>query len=78
VPESRDLPRGAIVGVVDIVGCTLGSCHEPSLPSDWWEGPVGFQFARPRLLKKPIPCEGKRRFFVPPEAVLQAIAEQLG
>jgi hypothetical protein len=57
IPPLAKLERGAIVGLVDIVDCVDGS------PSAWFEGPIGFVLANARLLPKPIPCEGKRRFF---------------
>jgi len=63
IPAEDKLPMGAIIGLVDIVDCVTES------NSPWWEGPVGFKFANPRRLSKPIPCQGKRRFFTLPKDV---------
>ena len=63
IPPLAKLDRGAIVGLVDIVDCVAGS------PSAWFEGPIGFVLANPRLLPKPIACAGKRRFFTLPSEV---------
>lgn len=57
VPQSQDLPRGALVGVVNVDDCIKKSS------SPWWEGPIGFKLSDARALSKPIPCAGKRRFF---------------
>lgn len=54
-----DMPRGGIVGAVEIDACVRHS------DSPWFTGPYGF------LLKNPIPlsfipCPGRLRFFRPP------------
>lgn len=54
--NSKDLPLGGIVGVVDIIGCTINS------DSPWFMGEFGFMLANPR----PIPiirCKGRLGFF---------------
>ena len=63
IPSQQKLDKGAIVGLVDIVDCVEDS------PSAWFEGPIGFVLANPRLLPKPIACTGKRRFFSLPSDV---------
>lgn len=56
VPELKDLPRGGIVGEVEIVDCVRES------DSGWFVGPVGFVMAnaRPRPFH---PCKGALGFF---------------
>jgi len=53
------LPRGVIIGEVDIIGCV--SDHK----SAWFTGPYGFVLANPVRYDHPIPCKGRQRFFVP-------------
>src|SRR5882724_8098012 len=52
----ESLPRGAIVGVVDIIDCVRASA------SPWFEGPYGFVLANPRAIT-PIPFRGSQKFF---------------
>ena len=65
-----DLPRGAIVGLVDLVDCVTGH------PSAWFEGPFGFVLANPRPLR-PIPCRGALQLFDLPQNVIDEIGRQL-
>ncbi len=55
-PPARDLVRGAIIGVIDVVDVV----RESSSP--WWMGPVGLVLANPRAIE-PIPCKGQLGFF---------------
>ena len=55
IPE--DLPRGAIVGEVDIVDCV------ELAESPWFCGPYGWVVAEPLRYEVPIPCRGKLGFF---------------
>ncbi len=64
------LPRGAIVGVVDIVDCVRVST------SPWFEGPYGFVLANPRPIA-PIPFRGAQKFFELPVDVLSTLAALL-
>ncbi|MBZ0186633.1 MAG: ASCH domain-containing protein [Candidatus Obscuribacterales bacterium] len=66
------LPRGAIIGVVDLVDCVSQS------DSPWFEGPLGFKLSNPRLLQKPIPTSGKRRFWKVSKGVETRIRRDLG
>jgi hypothetical protein len=68
--EVATLPRGAVIGVADIVDCVETSA------SPWFEGPFGFVLANPRALD-PIPCVGAMQFFDLPPAVVNAIGTQL-
>lgn len=59
LPEFAALPRGGIVGTVEILGCV--DRH----PSPWFTGPFGFLLADPQ----PItfrPCKGNLGFFPEP------------
>lgn len=56
VPPARDLIRGAIIGVVDVIDVVRGSM------SPWFVGPVGLVLANPRPVE-PIPCKGQLGFF---------------
>lgn len=57
VAPARDLPRGCIVGTVDIVDVVTDS------PSPWFVGRVGLVLRNPILLDKPIPAGGQLGFF---------------
>ncbi|KAB2693907.1 ASCH domain-containing protein [Brucella intermedia] len=57
VPALRSIPRGFIIGTVDIVDVVRRS-NDP-----WFFGPFGFVLENPRLLEKPIPCIGALGFF---------------
>jgi len=67
--EVDNLPRGAVVGLVDIVDCVRNS------PSPWFEGPYGFVLENPRPIM-PIPCRGAQKFFDLPPDVLTALGLQ--
>lgn len=56
---STRLPRGAIIGEVDVVECVTES------KSPWFAGPYGFILANPVAYETPIPCRGKLGFFDP-------------
>jgi hypothetical protein len=71
IPSYERLDKGAIIGLVDIVDCVRES------DSTWFEGPIGYKLANPRLLPRPIPCEGKRRFFAVSSEVEAQIHEML-
>jgi len=54
---SDSIPKGAIIGEIDIVDCVKES------KSPWFVGKYGFVLANPELYEKPIPCRGKLGFF---------------
>lgn len=58
IPEFEALPRGGIVGEVEIVDCVTDSC------SWWFSGPHGFVLANPKALPFQ-PCKGALNFFNP-------------
>ena len=62
--SSKHIPRGAIIGEVDIVGCVTESS------SPWFAGPYGFQLANPVAYKTPIRYKGRLGFFEIPAEVI--------
>jgi ASCH domain len=61
--NSKDLPLGGIVGLVDIIGCTINST------SPWFMGEYGFLLENPRPISL-ITCKGKLGFYeLEPEIV---------
>lgn len=57
-PDSEELVRGAVIGVVDIVGCRQDSRSKWAFP-----GEHHWLLANPRRLRKPIPATGKLGFW---------------
>lgn len=57
--HSNRIPRGAIIGEVDIVDCVEHS------KSPWFVGPYGFVLANPTLYDQAIPSKGRLGFFDP-------------
>ena len=53
IPE--DLPRGAIVGSVNLSGVAAAG----DTTSPWFEGPYGFKMAAPVEFEQPIQCRGQ-------------------
>lgn len=62
------LPRGAIVGLVEIVDCIRAST------SPWFEGPYGFVLQNPRAIS-PIPCRGAQKLFDLPAEIRFPLAQ---
>ncbi len=60
LPAAADLPRGAIVGRVDVVGCVRWH------PSRWFEGPYAFVLANAAAID-PIPMRGMLGLFNVPD-----------
>jgi hypothetical protein len=71
MPDIKGLPRGAIIGMVDIVGVVRESS------SEWFAGPFGFVLENPRALPEPIPCKGALRFWDVPLDIERWIERQL-
>jgi hypothetical protein len=57
--HSRELPREAIIGEVDIMDRVTSST------SPWFIGPYGFVLANPVKYESFIPCKGRLGFFEP-------------
>jgi hypothetical protein len=76
-----DMPMGAILGCVDLVGCkSIASINTtPDSSPDGWlkyhvhaSGPYCWILRRPRRLLKPIPYGGRQGLFEVPEEILAA------
>jgi hypothetical protein len=52
-----ELPRGCIVGSVEIADCVRISA------SPWFYGPYGFVLENPIIFKKPVPFKARLKFF---------------
>ena len=59
----EDLPRGGIVGTVEIADCVTGS------DSPWFTGPYGFMLRNPRPLPF-VPWRGRLGFFDVPKGLV--------
>jgi ASCH domain len=70
-PGGDDLVRGAIIGVVDIVGVV------DDHPSKWFRGPLGWVLRNPRPLPRSIPCAGRLGLWELPPHVRRAVDQQL-
>lgn len=71
--KEGQLPNGALLGVVDVVDCTL------EMRSRWHEeGCYGFYLKNPRRFPRPIGYSGQLRLFPVPEAALGGAIRQLG
>jgi hypothetical protein len=58
VAKLGDIPRGALIGVVEVVGCVRNSPSRWARPGQWhWE------LANPRPLPTPIPLRGRLGLF---------------
>ena len=68
--SAKELPRGAVIGLVDIVDCVTSSA------SPWFEGPFRFVLANPRPLR-PIACRGALQIFDLDRLVTEEIERQL-
>ena len=55
--RSTDIPRGALVGEVDLVDCVTDS------DSPWFRGPYGLELENPLAYDKPIPYKGELGLF---------------
>ena len=71
LPDLLDLPRGAIVGIVELVDVV------EKIRSKWFSGPYGLVLTNPRPLSKPIPCKGALKLWEAPPEVWRAIRRQL-
>ena len=73
--ESREflrsllLPRGAIIGEVEIIDCVKQ--HQ----STWFTGPYGFVLVNPVKFQVPIPCKGQLGFFEVNTDLMEKIKE---
>lgn len=69
IPAAKELVLGAVLGLVDQVGCVRTS------DSPWFCGALGHLYERPRLLVEAIPARGKLglwKWFPPAEGLRYA------
>jgi hypothetical protein len=73
LPEYDQLPFGAVIGVVDLVGCHLLADLPPSLAGPFVTGPVCWVLANPRPLAKPVPFTGMVGLFDVPDDLVAGL-----
>ena len=72
IPNYEAMVRGAIVGLVELVGC------EERTKSKWHvRDHYGFLLANPRVLREPIPCNGRLSFWNVPDTLARLILEEM-
>ncbi len=72
LPPYDAMVRGAIIGLVDVIGCeqhTKSKWHEPRH--------YGFILANARALRTPIPCSGRLNFWQMPDDIARRISRRL-
>ena len=72
VPPYEAMARGAIVGLVDVVGCEEHTRSKWHMPNNY-----GFVLANPRALREPIPCTGRLNFWEVPSAIARRLSREL-
>lgn len=64
---ARDLPRGRMLGLVDMTGCYATESLDPDcwelLTGDWTAGRYAFRLEQPRLFIDPPKATGRQKFF---------------
>lgn len=71
LPAFEDMPKGAILGVVELVDCVTES------KSRWFGGTFGFVFKHPVAIK-PITCTGALGFWEVPPAIARKLKKLVG
>jgi len=80
LPASESLPRGVIVGLVEVIDCVTDWNSDPQeldpkCSPYWFVGNYGFVLRNPRLLPAPIPCRGYQGFWKVPDDIKAQIDE---
>lgn len=70
LPGMKELERGGIVGIVDIVDCVTSSS------SPWFDGPKGFVLANPRKVPF-IPLNGRLGIHDAPVSLVEQVLKHL-
>ena len=85
--QALELPRGCVIGVVDLVGAH--TAHEGCCESPWAEQSydehggrhrrdiVHLELSRPRPIPEPVPCRGALGLWKMPPDVLGQVLEQI-
>jgi len=73
LPEWDDLVKGAIVGVVDLVGCFRFDPTKPinEMYAKWSEGPYCWILSNPRSFAEPILYRGQQNIFKVDDSLVQ-------
>jgi hypothetical protein len=72
VPPYEAIVQGAIIGLVDVVGCEEHSNSKWHVANHY-----GFVLAKPRSLREPIPCKGRLNFWEVPDDIARRILQEL-
>jgi hypothetical protein len=72
VPPYETMVQGAIIGLVDVVGCEERSNSKWHVANHY-----GFVLAKPRALSEPIPCNGRLNFWEVPDDIARRILREL-
>ena len=72
VPPYEAMVQGAIIGLVDVVGCEERSNSKWHVANHY-----GFVLAKPRALGEPIPCNGRLNFWEVPDDIARRILREL-
>lgn len=68
-----DLPRGAILGTIDVMDCVEGVDSRWAVPEHWH-----WQLANPCPLALPVPCNGSLWLWRAAEDLAEQVRSQLG
>lgn len=84
------LPKGAVLAVADLVDVVpvtrlapfpeaydLGSLYRETLFGDWRPGRYAWRFENLWRLETPIEARGRQRLWVPPDALIGAVRQQV-
>lgn len=66
--NSDSLPLGAIVGIVEIVGCDRSSSSRWAMRDHWH-----WAIANPRKFREPIACKGSLSLWTPSAEILERV-----
>lgn len=79
LPARKDLPRGMIVGVVEVVRCLPVADYLRKYPDDPFAcGPICWEFRNAMALSDPIPYIGARRIFDIPDRITRSLRAEIG
>lgn len=63
-PPASEFTHGAIIGVVDLVGCLQNVSSEWAIPGEWH-----WVLSSPQPFDAPVPCPGKLGLWRPPPGI---------
>ena len=72
-PEAKDIPRGCIIGIVELVDCQPAESVKPdtidAIFGNFTPGRYAWRMAKPVLFRKPIPCKGALGLWEVPDEI---------